>query len=409
MLKSWRTPLVVLIAATVVISLSVGIRATLGLFLRPMTTDLGWGRETFAFAIALQNLLWGVAQPFTGMLADRYGTGKVIAVGGIGYALGLLTMGLATNPATFTLGVGVLNGLGISACSFAVVLGAVGRAVPPERRSVAMGIASAGGSIGQFIMLPVGQLLISGEGWSIALMILAASALLMVPTAVLLTGKAQPEPGATTVRPGRAFTDAMGYRSYWLMFTGFFVCGFHVAFIGTHLPAYLVDNHISPAMGATALAMIGFFNILGSFVFGVLGGKFSKKNTLSLLYLTRSAAIAFFVFTPISNWTVLIFASAVGFTWLGTVPLTSGLVGQIFGVRYLSTLFGFVFFGHQIGSFLGVWLGGLVFDLTGSYTPVWYGGIALGIFAAIVHWPIDERTLEVEKGLSMATVAGGRA
>jgi MFS family permease len=403
--KSWRTPLVVLIAATVVISLSVGIRQTLGLFLRPMTMDLGWGRETFAFAIALQNLIWGAAQPITGMLADRYGTGRVIALGGFGYALGLLTMGLSTSPGMFTLGVGVFNGLGISACSFAVVLGAVSRAVPAEKRSMAMGIASAGGSIGQFVMLPLGQVFISMSGWSLALMYLAGIALIMMPVSVLLTGKAQPDAGMTTAHPGRAFTAALGYRQYWLMFTGFFVCGFHVAFIGTHLPAYLVDNHISPAMGATALAMIGFFNILGSFTFGVLGGRYSKKNTLALLYLTRSAAIAFFVFTPISNVTVLIFASVVGFLWLGTVPLTSGLVGQIFGVKYLSTLFGFVFFGHQIGSFLGVWLGGLVFDVTGSYTPVWYGGIALGIFAAIVHWPIDERTLEAEKALSTPTLA----
>ncbi len=403
--KSWRTPLVVLIAATLVISLSVGIRATLGLFLRPMTMELGWGRETFAFAIALQNLVWGAAQPFTGMLADRYGTGRVIAIGGVGYALGLLTMGLATSPGVFTLGVGVFNGLGISACSFAVVLGAVSRAVPAERRSMAMGIASAGGSIGQFIMLPLGQGLISGQGWSMALMSLAAIGLIMVPMSAMLTGKAAPEAGLLTARPGRAFAEAMGYRQYWLMFTGFFVCGFHIAFIGTHLPAYLVDNHISPAMGATALALIGFFNILGSFTFGALGGRYSKKNTLSALYLARSVAIAFFIFLPISNVTVLLFASAVGFLWLGTVPLTSGLVGQIFGVRYLSTLFGFVFFGHQIGSFLGVWLGGLVFDMTGSYTPVWYGGIALGIFAAIVHWPIDERTLQLEKALSNPTLA----
>lgn len=408
MSKSWQTPMVVLIAATLVISLSVGIRQTLGLFLRPMTLDLGWGRETFAFAIALQNLLWGAAQPFTGMLADRYGTGRVIALGGLGYALGLLMMSMATTPLTFTVGVGVLNGLGISACSFAVVLGAVSRAVPAEKRSMAMGIASAGGSIGQFVMLPVGQAFISGWGWSMALVFLAAIAMAMMPVSSLLTGKAAPEAGMTTARPGQAFAQALGYKQYWLMFTGFFVCGFHVAFIGTHLPAYLVDNKISPAMGATALALIGFFNILGSFTFGVLGGRFSKKNTLSLLYLGRSVAIAFFVFTPISNATVLIFASAVGFMWLGTVPLTSGLVGQIFGVKYLSTLFGFVFFGHQIGSFIGVWLGGLVFDMTGSYTPVWYGGIALGIFAAIVHWPIDERTLEVEKALSNPVPAGGR-
>ncbi|HEX7928668.1 MAG TPA: MFS transporter [bacterium] len=408
MVKQWRTWAVVLVAATLVISLSVGIRATLGLFLRPMTLDLGWGRETFALAIALQNLLWGAAQPFTGMLADRYGTGRVIAFGGLGYALGLLTMGLSTTPGVFTFGVAVLNGLGISACSFAVVLGAVGRAVPEHRRSMAMGIASAGGSIGQFVMLPVGQALISTNGWSVALMYLAGCALVMVPVAMMLTGRAAADPGTGKAQPGKAFVSALSYRQYWLMFTGFFVCGFHVAFIGTHLPAYLVDNKISPAMGATALALIGFFNILGSFAFGVLGGRYSKKKTLAGLYLARSVAIAFFVFTPISNASVLIFASSVGFLWLGTVPLTSSLVGQIFGVKYLSTLFGFVFFGHQIGSFLGVWMGGWVFDTTGSYNPVWYAGIALGIFAAIVHWPIDERTVEMGKALGADPVLAGR-
>lgn len=397
MLKAWRTPVGVLIAATFVISLSIGIRQTLGLFLRPLTVDLGWSRETFAFAIALQNLLWGAVQPFTGMLADRYGSGRVIALGGLGYALGLLVMGSAHDPTTFTIGVGVLNGMAMSACSFAVVLGAVSRVVPPERRSMAMGIASAGGSIGQFVMLPVGQALISLQGWSSALGSLALIALLMVPMAVILTGRASPEAGATSVRPGRAFAEAMGYKQYWLMFSGFFVCGFHVTFIGTHLPAYLVDNHISAGMAATALALIGFFNILGSFSFGALGGRYSKKKTLSALYLARSVVIALFVFLPLSDVTVLLFASGVGFLWLGTVPLTSALVGQIFGVRYLSTLFGFVFFGHQIGSFLGVWLGGLVYDMTGSYNPVWYAGIALGIFAAIIHWPIDERTLDLEK------------
>ena len=236
-------------------------------------------------------------------------------------------------------------------------------------------------------------------------MSLAMIAAVMVPVASLLTGKAPPDAGLQTSRPGRAFAEALAYRQYWLMFSGFFVCGFHVTFIGTHLPAYLVDNRISPAMGATALALIGFFNILGSFTFGALGGRYSKKNTLSALYLARSVAIAFFVFMPISNLTVLLFASAVGFLWLGTVPLTSALVGQIFGIKYLSTLFGFVFFGHQIGGFLGVWLGGLVFDMTGSYDPIWYGGIALGVFAAIVHWPIDERALELEKSLGTPVLA----
>jgi MFS family permease len=402
MARSWRTPLTVLIAATVVISLSVGIRATMGLFLRPMTLDLGWGRETFAIAIALQNLMWGVAGLFSGMLADRFGAGRVIALGALGYALGLVMMSLSRTPLGFTLGVGLFNGIGISACSFGVVLGAISRSVPEEKRSMALGIASAGGSVGQFVMLPLGQAFIDVQGWSHALISLAVFSLFMAPLAMLLTGRAALAPGATKARPWQAFGQALGFRQYWLMFAGFFVCGFHVAFIATHLPAYLVDNRISAGMAATALALIGFFNILGSFFFGAVGGRFSKKKSLAALYLARSAAITAFVLLPISNVTVLLFASAMGFLWLGTVPLTSGLVGQIFGAGYLSTLFGFVFLGHQIGSFLGVWLAGWVFDTTGSYASIWYASIALGVFAAVVHWPIQENPLDLNVAPALA-------
>jgi MFS family permease len=404
--KSFGSPVLVLIAAMVVVSLALGIRSTMGLFLRPMTADLGWGREVFAFAIALQNLLWGAAQPFTGMIADRYGTGRVIAISGVGYALGLAMMATADHPFMLNLGLGVVNGLFFSGVTFSVVLGAVSRAVPAEKRGMAMGIASSGGSVGQFVMLPLGQWFIDSQGWATALILLAAISLFMVPMGAILTGKAAPSAGDTVARPGRAFLEAVGYRQYWLMFVGFFVCGFHVSFVATHLPAYLVDNGIAATMGATALALIGFFNIFGSLAFGALGDRFSKKKTLAFLYLTRGAAIAGFMAVPLSNASVLVFAAVMGFTWLGTVPLTNGLVGQVFGARYMATLSGFVFFGHQIGAFIGVWLGGLIFDLTGSYNPIWYAGIALGVFAAAVHWPIDERPLAVEGNAPEPAFAG---
>jgi predicted MFS family arabinose efflux permease len=393
MTESRRNLVVILLAATCIISVSVGIRATLGLFLRPMTLDLHWSRAAFGLAIAIQNLMWGVAQPFTGMLADRYGTGRVLALGGIGYAVGLYVMSLASTPEMFTLGVGLINGMSISATSFAIVFGAVGRMVPPEKRSMAMGIASAGGSIGQFIMLPLGQALISALQWRNALVTLAVISLVTVPLATLLVGRATPEPGASKVRPGRAFREAIRHKPYWLLFAGFFTCGFHVAFIGTHLPAYLADNGISTGIAATALALIGLFNIFGSLVFGWLGGQYSKKRVLSGLYFARAIALLGFMAVPLVPASVILFACAAGFLWLGTVPLTSGLVGQIFGVRYLSTLFGFVFLGHQIGSFLGVWLAGIVFDMTGSYTPIWWAAFGLALLAAIAHWPIDERAV----------------
>lgn len=393
MTSSRRNFVAVLLAATCVISLSVGIRATFGLFLRPMTLELHWSRAAFGIAIALQNLLWGVAQPFTGMLADRYGTGRVLAIGGIGYALGLYVMSLASTPEVFTLGVGLINGLSLSATAFAIVYGAVGRMVPEQHRTLAMAIASSGGSIGQFIMLPLGRQLIDGLGWSNALVALAVIALAITPLSLLLRSRATAEPGTTVVRPGRAFKDALRHKPFWLMFCAFFTCGFHVAFIATHLPAYLEDNGIPGRIAAFALALIGLFNIFGSLVYGWAGGRFSKKRLLSGLYFIRAAVLLGFLLVPLSNASVMLFACATGFTWLGTVPLTSGLVGQIFGVRYLSTLFGFVFFGHQIGSFLGVWLGGLVFDLTGSYRPIWWAAFGLAVFAALVQWPIDERTV----------------
>jgi MFS family permease len=387
--------LLIVVAGTIILALAIGIRLTFGLFLQPMSQAMGWGRETFALAIAVQNLLWGLTQPFFGMLADRYGSGRVVAVGGLGYGAGLYLMSQATTPLGLQLSAGLLIGLSLSATSFAVVLGAVGRAVSERRRSVALGLASAGGSVGQLVMLPGAHLLIASYGWVAALGAMGAIAALMVPLAAVLSGGTQPASGRVDEQGmGAALGEAGAHRGYWLLTAGFFVCGFHVTFIGVHLPAYIVDNALSPGLGATALAFIGFFNILGSAFWGVMGGRYSKKASLTALYLVRAVFIAAFVFFPISDASVLMFAAGMGFLWLGTVPLTSGLVGQMFGVRYLSTLFGIVFFSHQVGAFLGVWLGGYLFDLAGSYAPVWYISIGLGLLAALLHWPIDERPVE---------------
>lgn len=389
-----RSSLGVMVCGTSILALAIGIRLSFGLFLQPMSQTLGWGRETFAFAIALQNILWGVTQPLMGMLADKYGARKVVAMGGLGYCLGLYLMSQATSPLTLNLTTGLLIGVSLSATSFAVVLGVVGRAVSERNRSMALGLAAAGGSVGQVLILPIGQALITAYGWVLALGGLAAIAFLMVPLAAALgpsERKSRKELNEQLI--SHAVAEAGLHRGYWLLMAGFFVCGFHVTFIATHLPAYIVDSGLSPGLGATALALIGLFNIIGSCFWGIVGGKYSKKYSLSSLYLARAVLIAALVLFPISNLSILVFASGMGFLWLGTVPLTSGLIGQIFGVRYLSTLFGIVFFSHQIGAFLGVWLGGYIFDVTGSYDIVWYVSIALGVLSALLHWPINEQPL----------------
>ncbi len=389
-----RSSLGVMVCGTSILALAIGIRLRFGLFLQPMSQTLGWGRETFAFAIALQNILWGLTQPLMGMLADKYGARKVVAMGGLGYCLGLYLMSQATSPLTLNLTTGLLIGVSLSATSFAVVLGVVGRAVSERNRSMALGLAAAGGSVGQVLILPIGQALITAYGWVLALGGLAAIAFLMVPLAAALgpsERKSQKELNEQLI--SHAVAEAGLHRGYWLLMAGFLVCGFHVTFIATHLPAYIVDSGLSPGLGATALALIGLFNIIGSCFWGIVGGKYSKKYSLSSLYLARAVLIAALVLFPISNLSILVFASGMGFLWLGTVPLTSGLIGQIFGVRYLSTLFGIVFFSHQIGAFLGVWLGGYIFDVTGSYDIVWYVSIALGVLSALLHWPINEQPL----------------
>ena len=385
----------VVLSGTVILAVGIGTRLGFGLFLQPMSEALGWGRGTFAFAIALQNILWGLSQPFTGMLADRFGASRVVAVGGLGYGAGLILMAHSDTPWLLNLSAGVLIGLSLSASSFAVVLGAVGRAVTERRRSLALGIAAAGGSLGQLIMLPVSHGLIAWTGWTAALTWLGIIALSIVPLAFVLRGNAAGASGAGLPQSmGQALREAGRHRGYWLLTGGFFVCGFHVTFIGTHLPAYIVDHALAPGLGALALAVIGGFNVLGSYFWGAMGGWHSKKNNLAALYLIRAVVITGLLVFPVTQLTILVFAAAMGFLWLGTVQLTSALVGQMFGMRYLSTLFGIVFLSHQVGAFLGVWLGGWVYDRTGSYDTVWYVAIALGLVSALLHWPIDERPVE---------------
>ncbi len=389
---AWRTPIVVLVCGTIVLLLSFGIRTSFGLFLRPVIGEFGWGREVFAFAIALQILLWGVAQPFAGAIADKYGAGRVVATCAVLYALGIVLMARADSPFDFTLGAGLLVGVGLSGVSFPIVLAVIGRSVAASRRSLFLGIGAAGGSSGQLLMVPLGQVFLDSYGWITALGLLAAVSFTMVPLAAALAEGSVPGARAEAAQSlGEAVGEARGHRGYWFLTAGFFVCGFHVFFIATHLPAFIVDKGGAAALGATALAVIGLGNIVGSYVSGVLGGRFSKKYLLSGLYLIRSAVIAVFVLAPVSDVSIIVFSAAMGVLWLSTVPLTSGLVAQMFGVRYMAMLFGFVFFSHQVGGFLGVWLGGVVFDATGSYNVVWWISVAIGVAAALRHGPIDER------------------
>jgi MFS family permease len=389
---NWRTPGVVLACGGVILMLSLGIRQSFGLFLQPMSGELGWGRETFAFALALQNLIWGVAQPFAGMIADKFGAARVIAAAGVLYMLGLALMAYSETGLIFDISAGILVGLGLSGSAFGVVMGVVGRAFPPEKRSMALGAVGAGGSFGQFIMLPYGQLLISQFGWLSALLVLAASSFLIVPLASALAGK-NTAASSSNQSMSEALQEAATHRGFWYLTASFLVCGFQTLFIMVHLPAYLLDQGMTPLEGMTALALIGFFNIAGSYLCGVLGGYLSKKYLLSWIYAIRGVAILAFVTLPVTPWSTWIFAAVIGFTWLGTVPLTNGLVAQIFGVKYLSTLFSIVFLGHQIGSFLGGWYGGYMFDLTGSYLTVWMVAVGLSVLAAVLCLPIDEREL----------------
>ncbi|ASC65290.1 MFS transporter [Achromobacter denitrificans] len=385
------------LAGGVVMGLALGVRHVQGLFLLPVTMDRGWSRETFAMALAVQNLTWGIAQPFTGMIADRYGSAKVIVAGLACYALGLAGMAHAATPAAFLWTAGVCIGIALSGTAFAVIYGALSRLVAPERRSWALGVAGAVGGLGQFTMVPAAQWLIGGWGWVAALLSFAVACALLLPLALPLREPAGRSPGAAS--PGAdlslsaALREAFSQPGFWLLNLGFLACGFQLAFIGTHLPAYLMDKGLRAADAVAALAIIALANVMGTYVCGMLGGHHRRKHLLAGIYLIRSAAIALFVLLPLSAWSVYLFAAVMGFVWLGTVPLTNGLISQVFGVRYITTLFGFVFFGHQLGSFLGVWLGGVVFEATRSYDLIWLGAMALGLLSAALHWPIDDREI----------------
>ena len=390
MTSVWRTSGWVLLGASLILALSLGIRHGFGLFLAPMSSEFGWGREVFAFAIALQNLIWGLAQPFTGALADRFGAAKTVIVGGVLYTLGLVLMGFSDSALSLSISAGLFIGIGLSGTSFSVILGVVGRAVPMEKRSMAMGIAAAAGSFGQFAMLPGTLGLISWLGWSSALLALGLLVALIVPLVGLLKDN-PPPPQAHEQSLVEALREAAGHSGFWLLALGFFVCGFQVVFIGVHLPAYLVDQHLPASVGTTVLALVGLFNVFGTYIAGWLGGRHAKPKLLTALYLLRGVVIVAFVYSPLTIWSAYAFGMAMGLLWLSTVPLTNGTVATLFGVRNLSMLGGIVFLFHQLGAFLGGWLGGYLYDHTGSYELVWQISIFLSLMAAVLNWPVREQ------------------
>lgn len=379
-------------ASAAIVTLAMGVRQSFGLYLPPMVMDLGISRQTFGLVLALQNLLFGAVQPFVGAYADKHGAGRVLLVGAALYITGMVMTAFASNALGFAIGFGAMVGMAMSGVTFVVVMGAVGKIVPAQKRTLAFGIITAGGSLGQFFVVPLAQWLIDTVGWRDSLGMLAFMLLLLAPLAFGLMGKRgappapRPEGLALPLALKQAFTD----RSWWLLLAGYFVCGFHVAFVGIHFPAYITDQGLPSNIGATGLALIGLFNILGSWMWGAWGGKHSKKLLLASLYSLRGVAIIIFLMVPLTGASALVFASAFGFLWLGTVPLTNGLVAQIYGLRNLSALTGVIFFGHQIGAFLGAWLGGLVFDATGSYNLVWYISIALAFTAGLANLPIRQ-------------------
>ena len=392
---SWRTPLVVLVCGCIIMTISFGIRAGFGLFLQPMSLEYGWGREVFSFSIALQNLMWGALGAVAGGLADRYGPGRVVAVGAICYVLGLVGLAYIDTPWLLHLNSSVLLGGALGGTSFGIILAVIGRTVAPERRTVYMGMATAAGSFGQFLLVPITQMLIASLNWHNALLVLAAIAALIVPLTLVLASRPTAGVGAATIHQtlGEALREAMGEKGFHLLFWGYFVCGFHIAMLTVHLPAFVTDQGLSAAHGMTALALIGLFNVLGTLGAGYLGGRFSKKYLLSTIYTVRAVLITMLVVFPLSPVILYIFACGIGLLWLGTVPLTNGLVGQIFGMRYAAMLMSMVFFGHQIGSFVGIWLAGYLYDSTGSYNGAFYTSIALGVFAALVNLPVNEKPL----------------
>ena len=386
-----------LIGSAIILALSLGVRHGFGLYLVPMSDEFGWGHNVFSLAIAMQNLIWGAAQPFTGALADKYGSKIVVAVGGVLYTIGLLLMAVSSTGWLLNLSVGLILGLALSATSFSVLLSAVGRAAPPEKRSLAMGIASAAGSFGQFIMLPSTLLLLQNFGWSAALVVSALLIAMIVPLAWMLKAPAFVVPNASTNQVQLSFKDilviAKNHKPFWFLSLGFLVCGFQVVFIGIHLPGYLIDHGFNATTGTVFLALVGLFNIVGTYTAGWLGGKYSKPKLLMGLYGLRGIAIIAFLMLPLSTLTIYSFGVVMGLLWLSTVPLTNGIVANMFGIKYLSMLSGIVFFTHQVGSFFGGWLGGVNHDVTGNYDLIWLFSIILSVFGVLVHFFVDEKVV----------------
>ena len=391
--SSWRTPLVIIVCGCAIGMLSFGPRSSFGFFIQPMSREFSWGRDVFGLALAVQNLLWGLGQPLAGAIADRFGALRVMCVGALLYAGGLLTMRYAATPLSLDLGAGVLIGFGLSGCSFNLVLSAFSKLLPPERRGVALGAGTAAGSFGQFLFAPFGVAMIGNFGWQTALMVFAGLMLLIVPLSLALaTPPAAPGhvPAVGQQSFRTALAEAFGHRSYVLLVLGFFTCGFQLAFITVHLPAYLVDRGIPAQTGGWVIAAIGLFNIIGSLSVGWLQNRMPKRYILSAIYFTRALSIAAFISFPITTFSAIMFGAITGLTWLSTVPPTSALVAVMFGTRWFATLYGFAFVSHQAGAFLGVLLGGIVFEKFGSYTPIWWLSVLFGVLSALINLPIVE-------------------
>lgn len=393
--RIWHKPQFVLIASALIVFTSFGIRQSFGLFMLPITSDLGWGRETLSLSLATQNLMIGIAAPFAGALATRWGVPRTVALGGVVFGLGILVMSQSMAPAGMFAGAGLMAGIGLGACGLPLILATVAQVAPEANRSLWLGVATACATGGQLMVVPLTQSLLSDYDWVIALLVLSMLAGMIVPMAFSMSAAITPETGKDTdIDIGQAIREAAGHRGFLLLTTGFYVCGFHVAFIAVHLPSYLVDRGASPALGATALMLIAFFNMIGAWGSGWLAGRVSKKYLLSTIYVVRSLIILIFITLPMGPITVAVFAASIGLMWLSTVPPTSGLVAQIFGTRYMGMLFGVVYLSHQLGSFTGVWLGGLIFDATGNYDIIWRFAIGLGITSALLHLPINDRPVD---------------
>ena len=380
-----------IIAGCIVAFLGFGFTATFGVFLRPMSADLGWGREVFSLSVAIQALCWGFTQPVAGMFADRYGSARVLAVGAILSALGFYLRGVVDMPQLFVL-TGIIVGMGTGACSFPVVIVALGKIVTPQQRSFVMGLGTAAASLGMFIAAPASLALVGYVGWRTGIFVIAASFLLILPVLIFIARVGAPTAvNASSGEFGKAIKSALNDRSFICLFLGFFVCGFHVAFISTHLPAYVADKGLAVIVGGWSLGLIGLFNIIGSFGAGWTGQHLSKKWTLTTIYTSRAIVITAFLLVPISPASVYVFSAVMGVLWLSTVPLTMGLVAQTQGLTFLSTLVGMIFLGHQTGSFIGAWLGGRMYDITGDYSLMWWSAVVLGLLSALIHIPINER------------------